>query len=84
MRAIRADGNLQETHGVSRRFRRRRRGPGLSPRTLLIAAGLGVVALIGAIVWLGGVAERGGPPPTETRVALPDALKERPINAPAP
>ena len=68
---------------MSRRFRRRRRGPGLSPRTLLIGAGVAVLGLVGAIIWLGGVAERGGPPPTETRVPLPDALKER-TDAPAP
>lgn len=55
--------------------RRRRRGAGLNPRTLMIMLGAGALALVIGVVYLVNVADGVDPQRTEKRIELPDAFK---------
>ena len=59
--------------------RRRRRGrsnlPALTPRSLAIAAGCGLVLLVGGFFYLVNVADGVKPLQQEKRIELPNAFK---------
>jgi hypothetical protein len=81
LRAFNRRRNGMRGTRVTRRRRRYGRGSPLdglsrlSPRTLMITAGVGVIALFGGFFYLVNMADGVKPPQTEKRIELPNAFK---------